>query len=96
VGGLIVGNPGDTAEGVEANLSAEDIEFRWKAERWMKVRHMPVLRRRPGFVLRNAPTLFAHTFRGSTWRSIVGLESARDTFARYKAIRTREREYVTE
>jgi hypothetical protein len=55
-----------------------------------------VLRRRPGFVPWNAPTLFAHTFRGSTWRSVVGLESARDTFARYKAIRTREREFVTE
>jgi radical SAM superfamily enzyme YgiQ (UPF0313 family) len=151
VGGLIVGNPDDTAEAIEANLSfarrhvdwpyiqhptpyprtpmnetfrqrdlivnerleeydgttavvrsahlqAEEIEFlRWKAERWMKVRHMPaVLRRRPGFVLRNAPTLLAHTFRGSTWKSVVGLESPRDTFRRYKAIRQREREYVSE
>jgi radical SAM superfamily enzyme YgiQ (UPF0313 family) len=151
VGGLIVGNPDDTAEAIEANLSfarrhvdwpyiqhptpyprtpmnetfrernlivndrleeydgttavvrsahlqAEEIEFlRWKAERWMKVRHMPaVLRRRPGFVLRNAPTLLAHTFRGTTWKSMVGLESSRDTFRRYKAIRQREREYVSE
>ena len=63
----------------------------------MKVRHIPaVLRHRPGFVLRNAPTLFAHTFRGSTWRSLIGLESARTTFARYKAIRHRERQYVAE
>ena len=119
VGGLIVGNPDDTTEAIEANLAfarahvdwpyiqhptpyprtpmnedfrrrdlvvnerleeydgttavvrtthlaADEIEFlRWKSERWMKVRHMPaVLRRRPGFVLRNAPTLLAHTFRG--------------------------------
>jgi len=151
VGGLIVGNPDDTAEAIEANLafarkyidwpyiqhptpyprtpmnedfrqrdlivnerleeydgttavvrsahlSADEIEFlRWKSERWMKVRHIPaVLRHRPGFVLRNASTLLSHTFRGSSWRSVMGLESARDTFRRYKAIRQREREYVTE
>jgi radical SAM superfamily enzyme YgiQ (UPF0313 family) len=151
VGGLIVGNPDDSAAAIEANLAfarryvdwpyiqhptpyprtpmnedfrrrglvvnerleeydgttavvrsehlaAEDIEYlRWKAERWMKVRHMPaVLRRRPGFVLRNAPRLIAHTFRGTTWRSLVGLESPRDTFRRYKTIRAREREYVTD
>ncbi|AMY07578.1 magnesium-protoporphyrin IX monomethyl ester anaerobic oxidative cyclase [Luteitalea pratensis] len=151
VGGLIVGNPDDTHDAIEANLAfarahvdwpyiqhptpyprtpmnedfrrrdlvvnerleeydgttavvrtthlgADDIEFlRWKSERWMKVRHMPaVLRRRPGFVLRNAPMLLAHTFRGSTWRSMIGLESSRDTFRRYKAIRQREREYVAE
>ncbi|BCS31626.1 hypothetical protein TBR22_A08280 [Luteitalea sp. TBR-22] len=89
---------GTTAVVRSAHLHAEDIEFlRWRAERWMKVRHMPaVLRRRPGFVLRNAPRLLAHTFRGTTWRSLVGLESSRDTFRRYKAIRQREREYVTE
>lgn len=151
VGGLIVGNPDDTADAIETNLAfarahvdwpyiqhptpyprtpmnedfrrrdlivndrleeydgttavvrsahldAEDIEFlRWKAERWMKVRHMPaVLRRHPSFVLRNAPKLLAHTFRGSTWRSALGLESERKAFARYKAIRGREREYVAE
>lgn len=151
VGGLIVGNPDDTAEAIEANLAfarthvdwpyiqhptpyprtpmnedfrqrdlivnerleeydgttavvrsahltADEIEFlRWKAERWMKVRHMPaVLRRRPGFVLRNAPRLLAHTFRGSTWRSMFGWESARVAFTRYKEIRSREREYVAE
>jgi len=47
-------------------------------------------------VLRNAPTLLAHTFRGATWRSMIGLQSSRDTFRRYKAIRQREREYVAE
>ena len=89
---------GTTAVVRSAWLSADDIEFlRWRAERWMKVRHMPsVLRRRPWFVLRNAPRLLAHTFRGSSWRSLVGLETARDSFNRYKRIRERERQYVAE
>jgi radical SAM superfamily enzyme YgiQ (UPF0313 family) len=149
VGGLIVGNPDDTTEAIEANLAfarkyvdwpyiqhptpypgtpmtrdfverglvvnakveeydgttavtrsthlgADDIEFmRWKAERWMKVRHIPaVLRHDTGFVLRNGHRMLAHTFRGSTWRSALGLESARTVFERYKAIRAREREYL--
>jgi hypothetical protein len=38
--------------------------------------------------------MLAHTFRGSTWRSLVGLESARTVFGRYRALRAREREYV--
>jgi len=151
VGGIIVGNPDDTRESIEANLafareyvdwpyiqhptpypgtpmtkdfrernlivnerveeydgttavvrtahlSADDIEFqRWRAERWMKVRHMPnVLRHYPWYVLKNAPRMFAHTFRGSSWRSALGLESQREVFKRYKAIRAAEREYVPE
>jgi anaerobic magnesium-protoporphyrin IX monomethyl ester cyclase len=151
VGGIIVGNPDDTRESIEANLAfarayvdwpyiqhptpypgtpmtqdfrrrnlivndrveeydgttavvrtahltAEEIEFlRWRAERWMKVRHIPnVLRHYPGFVLRNGRRMLAHTFRGSTWRSVLGLESEREVFARYKSIRSREREYVSE
>jgi hypothetical protein len=118
VGGLIVGNPGDTRESVEANLefarryvdwpyiqhptpypgtpmtkdfrdrgliinerleeydgttavvrtehlSADEVEFlRWRAERWMKLRHMPAaFAHSPLFLLRNAPKMFAHTFR---------------------------------
>ena len=149
VGGLIVGNPDDTRESIEANLDfarryvdwpyiqhptpypgtpmtqdfeargliasknvaeydgttavtrtqhldPEEIEYmRWKSERWMKVRHFPVaLRHDPGFVLRNAPRMIAHTFRGSTWRSLVGLESDRDVFRRYRAIRAAERNYI--
>jgi anaerobic magnesium-protoporphyrin IX monomethyl ester cyclase len=151
VGGIIVGNPDDTRESIEANLAfarkyvdwpyiqhptpypgtpmtadfvernlivndrveeydgttavvrtahldAEEIEYlRWRAERWMKVRHLPsVLRAYPGFVLRHAPRMMAHTFRGSTWRSLIGLESDRDVFRRYKARRAVEREYVPE
>jgi anaerobic magnesium-protoporphyrin IX monomethyl ester cyclase len=151
VGGIIVGNPDDTRQSIEANLSfarryvdwpyiqhptpypgtpmtadfvrrdlivnhrleeydgttavvktahldAEEVEFmRWRAERWMKVRHLPhVLRQYPGFVLRNAPRMLAHTFRGSTWRSALGFEDARAVFRRYKARRAAEREYLPE
>ena len=38
--------------------------------------------------------MLAHTFRGSTWRSAIGLEDSRAVFARYKAIRRAEREYL--
>ena len=79
-----------------AHLPAGEVEFlRWKAERWMKLRHLPVvLRHDPGFVLRNGHRMLAHTFRGSTWRSVLGLESSREVFKRYRAIRERERAYV--
>jgi radical SAM superfamily enzyme YgiQ (UPF0313 family) len=149
VGGLIVGNPGDTRDSVETNLEfarryvdwpyiqhptpypgtpmtrdflegglivnhrveeydgttavtrsehldAEEIEFlRWKTDRWMKVRHMAVaVRHDPGFVLRNGRRMLAHTFRGSTWRSAIGLESSREAFRRYRTIRRAERKYL--
>jgi anaerobic magnesium-protoporphyrin IX monomethyl ester cyclase len=151
VGGIIVGNPGDTRASIEANLAfarhhvdwpyiqhptpypgtpmtedfrrqglivnerveeydgttavvktahldAEEVEFlRWRAERWMKVRHLPsVLRHYPGFVVRNAAAMCRHTFRGSTWRSAFGLQDERQVFRRYKAMRAAEREYVRE
>jgi hypothetical protein len=87
---------GTTAVTRSANLAADDIELmRWKAERWMKVRHIPaVFRHDPLFVLRNGPRMLAHTFRGSSWRSALGLEGAREVFRRYRAIRAREREYL--
>jgi anaerobic magnesium-protoporphyrin IX monomethyl ester cyclase len=148
VGGLIVGNPDDTRESIEANLafarryvdwpyiqhptpyprtpmtklfrerdlivnermeeydgttavvrtahvSADDVEFmRWRAERWMKLRLLPAaLRHDTRFILRNGGRMLAHTFRGSTWRSVLGLESAETVFRRYKAIRAAERDY---
>ena len=69
--------------------------MRWRADRWMKVRHMPAaLRLYPGFVIRNARRMMVHTFRGVTWRSLLGLESSRDAFRRYKQIRARERAYL--
>jgi len=149
VGGLIVGNPDDTRESIESNLSfarkyvdwpyiqhptpypgtpmtrdfAErrlivnlrvdeydgttavtrsraldpaEIEFlRWKAERWMKVRHMrSAFLHSPRFVLRYAHRMLAHTFRGSTWRSALGFEDPHAAFERFRAFRRREREYL--
>jgi radical SAM superfamily enzyme YgiQ (UPF0313 family) len=149
VGGLIVGNPGDRRESIEANLAfagryidwpyiqhptpypgtpmsrdfersgliassrveeydgttavvrtehlgPEEIEFmRWQAERWMKLRHMArVWRHDPWFVLAHTAQMIGHTFRGTTWRSMCGLESARTVFARYRACRERERRYL--
>jgi radical SAM superfamily enzyme YgiQ (UPF0313 family) len=149
VGGLIVGNPDDTRESIEANLqfarryvdwpyiqhptpyprtpmtedfrarglitnerleeydgttavvrshqmAAEEIEYlRWKAERWMKLRHIPVaFWHDPWFVTRNAPQMLAHTFRGCTLRSVLHLEDERKAFTRYKAIREQERQYL--
>jgi radical SAM superfamily enzyme YgiQ (UPF0313 family) len=101
--GLIVNDRVEEYDGTTAvvrteHLEADEIEFlRWRAERWMKARHLPgVLRWYPGFVLRNAPRMLAHTFRGTTWRSVVGLETERQVFARYKARRAAEREYLPE
>jgi hypothetical protein len=87
---------GTTAVVRSEHLEADEIEFiRWKAERWMKLRHFwPALSHDPWFVLRNAPRMVAHTFRGTSWRSLVGLENARSVFARYKEMRRMEREYL--
>jgi hypothetical protein len=61
----------------------------------MKVRHMPAaMRLYPGFVIRHARRMMAHTFRGTTWRTALGLESSRQAFRRYKQIRARERTYL--
>jgi len=150
VGGLIVGNPDDTCESIDANLdfaskyvdwpyiqhptpypgtpmtedfrarrlivnedvneydgttavvrseqlTADEIEFRrWRSERWMKSRHMKsVIVHYPGFVALNWLRMMRHTFRGSTWKTWVGLESEHDAFLRYKQIRRREREYFS-
>jgi anaerobic magnesium-protoporphyrin IX monomethyl ester cyclase len=149
IGGLIVGNPDDTRESIEANLefarryidwpyiqhptpyprtpitkefrergliinenledydgttavvktehiSAEDAEFmRWRAERWMKLRHMPVaLSHDPLFVIKNAPRMFADTFRGSTLKTFLRLEDEREAFKRYRALRKIQRAYI--
>ena len=71
--GLIVNRRVDEYDGTtavtrSAHLDAGEIEFmRWRAERWMKVRHMATaFRHDPAFVLRNGRRMFAHTFRGST------------------------------
>ena len=150
VGGLIVGNPDDTRESVEANLAfarqwidypyiqhptpyprtpmtadfrarglivnerleeydgttavvrtehldGEEIEFmRWRAERWMKLRHVrAVFRDSPRFVLRHGREMLAHTFRGGTfWASFLGRARERQAFRRYRALRQAERAYL--
>jgi radical SAM superfamily enzyme YgiQ (UPF0313 family) len=88
---------GTTAVVRSEHLEAEEIEFlRWRAERWIKVRHMgAVLRHSPGFVLRNWRKMLAHTFRGgSFWASLLGFADERQVFGRYRAIRKAERTHV--
>jgi len=87
---------GTTAVVATQHLEPEEIEFeRWRAERWMKTRHMPaVISHDPLFVLRNWWKMLYHTFRGSSMRSILGLESDRDVFERYRQIRRAERVYL--
>jgi len=87
---------GTTAVVRTAHLAAEEVEFiRWKAERWIKVQHLPVaLRHDPGFVLFRGWKMLLHTFRGSSIRSMFGLESEQKVFERYREIRRAEREYV--
>ena len=87
---------GTTAVVRSEHLAPDEIEFlRWRAERWMKTAHIPaVITKEPWFVLKNWPRMLAHTFRGSTLRSALGLESDRNVFARYKALRAQERLYL--
>jgi hypothetical protein len=77
-------------------VQAEDIEFmRWKAERWMKARHLPsVFAHDPWFIAQNALKMLRHTFRGSSLKSVFGLESDRKVFERYRRIRAAERNYL--
>jgi hypothetical protein len=61
----------------------------------MKLAHMPVaLAHSPWFTLRNARRMLAHTFTGTTLRSILGLESDRIVFERFRADRARRRTYL--
>jgi hypothetical protein len=87
---------GTTAVVRTEHMSGEEVEFlRWKAERWMKLRHFPVvLRHNPAFVLRHAPRMLAHTFRGCKLKTWLRLEDERQAFARYRAIRQNERVYL--
>jgi radical SAM superfamily enzyme YgiQ (UPF0313 family) len=78
------------------HLSANEIEYlRWKAERGIKTRHMPIaFLHDPWFVARNAAHMAAHTYRGSTLRTMLGLEDDHHAFLRYKEIRRQERQYL--
>ena len=87
---------GTTAVVKTEHVSAEEAEYmRWQADRWMKLRHMPVAwRHDPWFVLKHAPKMLAHTFRGATLKTFLGLEDDHAAFARFKALRKAEREYL--
>lgn len=87
---------GTTAVVATSHLEPEEIEFeRWRAERWMKTRHIPaVLAHDPVFVLRNLWKMMLHTFRGSSVKSMLGLESEWAVFQRYRALRRAERAYL--
>jgi len=87
---------GTTAVVKTAHVAADEAEYmRWKADRWMKLRHMPVaLRHDPWFVVKHAPQMLAHTFRGATLKTLLGLEDDHAAFARFKALRRAEREYL--
>jgi anaerobic magnesium-protoporphyrin IX monomethyl ester cyclase len=101
--GLIVNTNVEEYDGTTAvvrtkHLDAEDIEYlRWRAERWMKTRHFPkALWHDPLYVARHARQMFQHTFRGSTWKTMVGLEDEREAFRRYKKLREQERDFLPE
>jgi len=87
---------GTTAVVATQHLAPEEIEFeRWRAERWMKTRHMPVvIAHDPMFVLLNWWKMLSHTFRGSSIKSVLGFESDWTVFQRYRAIRSQERVYL--
>jgi radical SAM superfamily enzyme YgiQ (UPF0313 family) len=90
----VTGYDGTTAVVRSEHLAPGEIEFlRWRAERWMKMRHFPkALLHSPGFCLRHGAAMIRHTFRGCSWRTFLGLEDERVAFARYRRIRAAERE----
>jgi radical SAM superfamily enzyme YgiQ (UPF0313 family) len=89
---------GTTAVVRTEHLESVDVEFlRWRAERWMKVRHMPAaFKHSPWFVLRNARAMMAHTFAGSSVRSALGVEDERAVFARFRDHRRSARHAMLE
>ena len=78
------------------HVPAEEIEFlRWRAERWMKLRHFPkALRHSPLFCLRHGAAMVRHVFRGTSLRTLFSTDPARAAFAAYRRLRAAEREYV--
>src|SRR5881296_1606325 len=99
--GLIIDDNPENYDGTTAvvrtdHLAAEEVEFlRWRAERWMKLRHLPaVLFHSPWFTLCNAIKMMGHIFRGATIKSFLGLEDEQKAFQRYRAIRKAERAYI--
>ena len=87
---------GTTAVVRTEHVDASDVEFlRWRAERWIKLQHFPsAFFHSPWFVLKHGWRMLTHTFAGTTMRSMLGLESERAVFERFRAVRRRERDYV--
>jgi len=87
---------GTTAVVRSEHVSAREIEFmRWRAERWIKMRHFPAaFVHSPAFVLRHGLGMLAHTFTGTSLRSMLGLESDQAVFERFREQRRREREHL--
>ena len=88
---------GTTAMVATSHLQPEEIEYeRWRAERWMKTRHIPAVlgarSRDSSFVI--WWKMMSHTFRGSSVKSMLGLESEWAVFQRYRALRRAERAYL--
>jgi anaerobic magnesium-protoporphyrin IX monomethyl ester cyclase len=99
--GLIINDRLEEYDGTTAvvrseAVPAEEIEFlRWRAERWIKLRHFPkALRHSPWFCLRHGPAMIRHVFRGSSPRTWFARDPARAAFARYREQRAAERELV--
>jgi hypothetical protein len=53
-----------------------------------------VLRQSPLFLLSHGRRMMAHTFRGCTLKTMLGLEDERAAFGRDRAIRRDERQYL--
>jgi len=87
---------GTTAVVRTKHVPATEVEFmRWRAERWMKLKHLPAaFLHSPSFVLRHWPAMTRHVFTGTTLRSMIGLEAQRNVFERFQQARRRERAYV--
>ena len=87
---------GTTAVVRSEHVAAEDIEFlRWKAERWMKLKHLPAaFAHDPWWVMGHVIPMLRHTFAGTTVRSALGLESQAAVFARFREQRRRDRDYL--
>jgi len=89
---------GTTAVVRSEKMTSDEIEFmRWRAERWMKLRHFPqAALRNPGFVARHGLEMLGHTFAGWTVRSLFSDEAERAAFRRFKVLRARERERLSD
>jgi hypothetical protein len=61
----------------------------------MKLKHLPAaFFHSPLFALRHSAAMLAHTFAGTSIRSMLGLEEQKRVFERYRSTRRRERAYV--